>query len=251
MWQAIIGLYVTQMIGWQSLIELLPHELGGFLAGAAAPLAFLWMVLAFQQRGVELNRNARALQDVLADLSFPSPDHERRLAAITGALRRQSEALEQSTGGAAERAAGLQQVLTDKTHALTEATQRMARELESARALLQSKSAEITQISQTVAIQNQKVEQLSRSQAELLTDASIKASTAAQDMALSLDNKLRALDQSVARANIQATNIATTFTAAAQELVNSAEQAAGRTQTTSDTLQRGTVDLAAAVERTV
>ena len=40
-WLAIIGLYVTQMIGWQSLIELLPHELGGFLADAAAPLAFL------------------------------------------------------------------------------------------------------------------------------------------------------------------------------------------------------------------
>ena len=38
-----------------------PNELGDFLAGASAPLAFLWLVLGYFQQGEELRQNTQAL----------------------------------------------------------------------------------------------------------------------------------------------------------------------------------------------
>ncbi|WP_284124526.1 hypothetical protein [Parerythrobacter aestuarii] len=38
-----------------------PNEFGDFLAGSAAPLAFLWLVLGFLQQGIELRNSSKAL----------------------------------------------------------------------------------------------------------------------------------------------------------------------------------------------
>ncbi len=54
-------------VGWywrnqlSSIFELAPNELGDFLAGVFAPLAFLWLVLGFLQQGLELRNSANAL----------------------------------------------------------------------------------------------------------------------------------------------------------------------------------------------
>lgn len=45
-----------------AIMELPPNEIGDFLAGASAPLAFLWLVLGFVQQGHELRNSAEALR---------------------------------------------------------------------------------------------------------------------------------------------------------------------------------------------
>lgn len=38
------------------------NELGDFLAGAFAPIAFLWLVLGYRQQGKQLEQNTKALE---------------------------------------------------------------------------------------------------------------------------------------------------------------------------------------------
>lgn len=66
--------YVQTYIGWSEILALQPHLLGGFLAGALAPLALLWMVLAYAQRGADVHMYADALRAELQAMIFPSEE---------------------------------------------------------------------------------------------------------------------------------------------------------------------------------
>lgn len=57
-------LYVAVVVGWDDFVTQPAESLGGFLEGAFAPLAFLWLVLGFflQQRELRSNNQAIHLQ---------------------------------------------------------------------------------------------------------------------------------------------------------------------------------------------
>ena len=46
-WLALAALYVQSSIGWSNILTLLPHELGAVLTGVFAPLAALWLGMAY------------------------------------------------------------------------------------------------------------------------------------------------------------------------------------------------------------
>ena len=56
-WLALAALYVTGIVGWRAFVTQPAEAMGGFLEGAFAPLAFLWLVIGFflQQRELALN----------------------------------------------------------------------------------------------------------------------------------------------------------------------------------------------------
>lgn len=57
-----LGLLVTFVcLRWDKVLDLEPNAVGDFLAGAFAPLAFLWLVLGFFQQGIELRNSGEAL----------------------------------------------------------------------------------------------------------------------------------------------------------------------------------------------
>src|SRR5262245_4164220 len=59
LWLGLALAYVSLAPGWTSFVEQPPSEIGSFLEGAVAPLAFLWLVLGlFLQQG-ELSENSR------------------------------------------------------------------------------------------------------------------------------------------------------------------------------------------------
>ena len=55
-------LLAMAIVAWDKLFVLTPNEFGDMLAGAFAPLAFLWLVLGFFQQGEELQASVRALE---------------------------------------------------------------------------------------------------------------------------------------------------------------------------------------------
>ena len=73
-WLGLTGAYVQNNMGWEELISQQPHILGGFLAGILAPLAMLWMVLAYIQRGSDIHMYADALRGELQAMIFPSEE---------------------------------------------------------------------------------------------------------------------------------------------------------------------------------
>ena len=64
--------FIDRQLGWHNMGELLPHEMGGLAAGTLTPLALLWMVIAFYERGQQLRRETEALRWYLRRMIYPS-----------------------------------------------------------------------------------------------------------------------------------------------------------------------------------
>jgi hypothetical protein len=62
LWLGLAVGYVSAAVGWRGFLALPPSELGGFLEGAVAPLAFLWLVLGLFLQQREIARNSEALR---------------------------------------------------------------------------------------------------------------------------------------------------------------------------------------------
>jgi len=63
----VTGLYLLALLTYtylqrHAVLAMEPNELGDALAGAASPLAFLWLVLGYLQQGDELRQNTEALK---------------------------------------------------------------------------------------------------------------------------------------------------------------------------------------------
>lgn len=61
------ALYLGALLGYgvfagRDFTKLTPNEVGDFLAGAFAPLAFLWLVLGYRMQALELEQNSKALR---------------------------------------------------------------------------------------------------------------------------------------------------------------------------------------------
>lgn len=79
-WLGLLAGYVC--LRWADLAALEPNAVGDFLAGAFAPLAFLWLVLGFFQQGIELRNSGDALWLQGEELRN-SVEQQRELVAVT------------------------------------------------------------------------------------------------------------------------------------------------------------------------
>jgi hypothetical protein len=74
---AVVGLVIG--MGAQ-ILTLLPHELGGVMAGILAPVALLWLGLSHITRTHDAQRYGEALRGELHALIFPSEDRQQRIS---------------------------------------------------------------------------------------------------------------------------------------------------------------------------
>ena len=61
MWLLLGFLYIAGTVGWGSFVDLPAEQMGSFLEGAFAPLAFLWLVIGYFLQQAELQQNTAAL----------------------------------------------------------------------------------------------------------------------------------------------------------------------------------------------
>ncbi len=80
--------YIFNSMGMANLFAQQPHILGGFLAGVLAPVALLWMIIAFIQRGADINRYSRTLRREMHTTLFANKNNaglfEKDLGALMG-----------------------------------------------------------------------------------------------------------------------------------------------------------------------
>ena len=67
LWVSLFGLVIY--LNWDVAVKMKPNEWGDFLAGATSPIAFLWLILAYQQQRKELQMNTQALLHQKEELS--------------------------------------------------------------------------------------------------------------------------------------------------------------------------------------
>src|SRR5690606_26170419 len=102
-WLVAAGAYVWTRIGWPEILTIAPLDLGVLLLGAFAPLAFLWLLLGYFHRGLEARLKGNALDQLMANLGYPSTEAEARVARLTETLDRHAKTLQASTDTAARR----------------------------------------------------------------------------------------------------------------------------------------------------
>ncbi len=94
-WFAVVLIYVTQFFGWSNLFLMMPDEFGGFLAGVTLPLAIIWVVMAYIDRGSAFNKEAKFLRAYMNQLVYPEDGAPQTAKAMADAIRSQIVELQQ------------------------------------------------------------------------------------------------------------------------------------------------------------
>lgn len=69
MWIMLGVIYISANIGWADFVVLPADDMGNFLEGAFAPLAFLWLVIGYFLQQKELEQNTAALNAQAVQIS--------------------------------------------------------------------------------------------------------------------------------------------------------------------------------------
>ena len=93
LWAVAFAVYITTTIGWGQLFTLLPDQFGSFMATFMLPLAFLWLVIAYLDRGRELRRESAALRYHCEQLTYLAEFAEERIATVSESLKAQARML--------------------------------------------------------------------------------------------------------------------------------------------------------------
>ena len=99
--------YIGGNVGWAAFVQLPVEELGSFLEGAFAPLAFLWLVIGYFLQQQELIQNTRAIRAQAEEIGRTAEQaiiQSEKLAASESHARQEAtlklaEAVRQQLGG--------------------------------------------------------------------------------------------------------------------------------------------------------
>lgn len=97
LWFAIVLIYITQFFGWDNLFLMMPNEFGGFLAGITLPLAIIWVVMAYIDRGSSFKNEAKFLRAYMNQLVYPEEGTAKTAKAMADAIRSQIVELQEVT----------------------------------------------------------------------------------------------------------------------------------------------------------
>lgn len=91
----IIGIYAE--FSFDKFKALEPNELGDFLAGAFAPLAFMWLAFGYFQQGKELQQNTEALRLQAKELQIGNQALQLQAQELNESVKQQMEQVRIST----------------------------------------------------------------------------------------------------------------------------------------------------------
>jgi len=114
LWFLIVGIYITRFFGWDNLFLLMPSEFGGFLAGVTLPLAVIWVVIAYIDRGSSFKNEAKLLRAYMNQLVYPEEGAASTAKAMADAIREQVGELREVTNLATEKTAEIKSELSSK-----------------------------------------------------------------------------------------------------------------------------------------
>jgi len=112
-WFAVVLIYITQFFGWSNLFLMMPDEFGGFLAGITLPLAIIWVVMAYIDRGTSFKQEAKFLRAYMNQLVYPEDGAPQTAKAMADAIRSQVVELQQVSKLAHEQTSKIKDAIKD------------------------------------------------------------------------------------------------------------------------------------------
>lgn len=227
LWLGAAGAYGGLAIGLPGLLALTPLEVSALSGAVFAPLAFLWLVVAYVDRGAELRSEAESLRRHLSLLTYPAEAAEGRITTISESLRAQTRELAQATREAGGQAETLRMLLSRETAELrgltTEIGSGTAETLKSVAERIEG----LHGVMERVAGLSRDMEQALARQQGTLDQATVRAGREAERLGTVLDAQAEGLLKaaSVVARQVQATETVVTRQGALLESAASTTQA--------------------------
>ena len=116
LWFIIVLIYITQFFGWSNLFLMMPDEFGGFLAGVTLPLAIIWVVMAYIDRGTSFKNEAKFLRAYMNQLVYPEEGGAQTAKAMADAIRSQVGELQEVTKHAMQQTEIIKKELSERVN---------------------------------------------------------------------------------------------------------------------------------------
>lgn len=114
MWFGIVAVYITKFFGWDNLFSMVPNEFSGFMAGITLPLAIVWVVMAYIDRGSSFRNETQMLRDSLNQIIFPDSNGNAATKMIADAIKAQVSDLKETTRDVYAQADVIKRDLSDR-----------------------------------------------------------------------------------------------------------------------------------------
>ena len=113
-WFGIVAIYITKFFGWDNLFSMMPNEFSGFMAGIILPIAIVWVVMAYIDRGSSFKQETQMLRDSLSQVIFPDANGDAASKMIAEAIKSQVAELKDVTRDACAQADIIKRDLTER-----------------------------------------------------------------------------------------------------------------------------------------
>ena len=121
-WFAIVAVYITKFFGWSNLFSMVPNEFSGFMASITLPLAIIWVIMAYIDRGANFRKETQMLQQSLNQIIFPDSNGSAATKMISEAIKTQVMDLKSATRDACAQADVIKRDLSAKVEDLNNLT---------------------------------------------------------------------------------------------------------------------------------
>lgn len=123
MWFGIVAVYITKFFGWSNLFSMVPNEFSAFMAGITLPLAIVWVIMAYIDRGSSFKKETLMLRDSLNQVIFPDSDGSQATKMIADAIKAQVAELKDAARDVCAQSDVIKRDLTDRVAELRDLAQ--------------------------------------------------------------------------------------------------------------------------------
>lgn len=230
-WLSFFVVFVARSIGWSLVSQLLPHEIGGLVAGLLVPPAVLFGLATMTSRRQRLGDVLKSLEGQVARLEAPFSHANSELSELGEMLVLYGQALQESVddarahlqelrGGFGREAAELE-AIASALRALMVKTNETAGD----------QAEQLAQMTAQISASLEEIREIGHGEAEVIDDASRRAAEVVRELVTTLGDQIEAIEAGFQEAVSNTVGrVAGAGGAAADEIRAVTEQVLGRTQ---------------------
>lgn len=121
-WFLIVIVYISMVTGWTTFSKMDVNEFIGIMAGTTLPLAIMWLIVAYIDRGSSFRNETSLLRDSLSQVIFPDSNGNDATRMLANAIKSEVAELKDAVRDACAQSEIIKRDLTQRVADLRELT---------------------------------------------------------------------------------------------------------------------------------
>ncbi len=193
-WIAASAWYIDRVLGWQTVPELLPHEIGGLIAGMLAPPAVLFALAAWIVRDQQLAFDVSVLEHQIWRLENPHKRAEANLNEVGQGLLVYATALESAVDKAQLQLENLHGGFDQKVSELESVAQSVRASTIDSGETLRAQAEELSATAARIASNLEQIRGTGQDEAIAIDGASERATASLRDLIDAMRGQIQAIE---------------------------------------------------------